>query len=184
MGTGLAKMGTALLQALGNVPTPDDGTRLADPCDLRNVLARLQYVLGPRSDEMLSRYLRRGPAFKDARFQPFLDKADYAPAMNTMGAAIGFLHALYHCFLSIDAEHQSFIRNELPVVARPDNSEAPRRFFMDYMSDQFEGALLPSLLDAEVADLTNVVFDLRDDPIGPETVESRRKMRARKMRGV
>jgi hypothetical protein len=146
-------------------------------CDLRDVLARLRDLLGPRSDEAWSRHWRRGPVFKDARFQPFLDEADHArkPAMNTMGAAISFLHALYHCFLSIDAEHRSHLKR-LPKIARWDDPQAPRRFFMDYMSDTMEKALRPSLLEAGVAELTAVAFGL--DDLKPATVRGRRRLRA------
>ena len=168
-------------------------------CDLRDVLAGLRDVLGPRSDEMWSRHLRRGPGFKDARFQPFLNKADYArePAIAvcsasvmprpplsrlrtsrclagpdrprakgpSMGAAIGVLHVLYHCFLSIDAEHRSDL--SLPKIARPDALKSLRLFFIDFMSDRYCNDL--------VAELTTVAFD-RD--VGPETVQRRRRMRA------
>jgi hypothetical protein len=128
-------------------------TLAEEACHLRDVLARLRDVLGPRSDQIWSAHLRRGPVFKDARFQPFLDKVDYASAMNTMGAAIGFLHAVYHCFLSMDEEHRSDVRR-LPKIARPGAPEAPRRFFMDYMSDRY--------CNAVVADLTVIAFDLDD----------------------
>jgi hypothetical protein len=136
-------------------------------CDLRDALVRWRDMLGPRSNEILSAHLRRGPVFKDARLQPFLDKADYTSAKNTVDVAIGWLDALYHCFLSIDEQHRSEVRR-LPKIAHPDDREAPRRFFMDFMSDRY-------CCNAVVADLTAIAFD-RD--IGPETVQRRRRLRA------
>lgn len=82
-----------------------------------------------------------------------------------MGAAIGVLHVLYHCFLSIDAEHRSDL--SLPKIARPDALKSLRLFFIDFMSDRYCNDL--------VAELTTVAFD-RD--VGPETVQRRRRMRA------
>jgi len=153
-------------------------------CDLREVLFRLHHSLAPRSDEIWSHHWRRGPDFKDARFQQFLDKADYArdPAMSTMGAAISFLDALYRCILSIGEEDLEIIER-LPKV-RLDHPRTPRRFFMDYMSDTMEKLYGPGgsqlfknavARNAVVADLTAVAFKL--DEFGPESVRRRRRMR-------
>ena len=90
------------------------------------------------------------------------------------GRGLSFLHALYHCFLSIDAEHRSDLKR-LPKVARWDDPQAPQRFFMDFMSDTMQKPL-GRHCNAKVAALARVAFN-RDD-LGPETVRSRRRMRA------
>jgi hypothetical protein len=150
-------------------------------CDLRDVLASLWDLHGPRSNEKWSPHWRHGPVFKETRFQPFLDELDHAldPAMSSMVAAISFLHTLYHCFLWLDAEHRLYIKR-LPKVPRPDSPQTPRRFFMDYMSDTMKKLCGPGesqlLKNTVVADLTAVAFDL--DGFGPESVRRRRRMRA------
>jgi hypothetical protein len=118
--------------------------------DLRNVLARLQNLLGQRSDEEWSFHWRRGPVYKDVLFQPFLDKANYAqdPAMSTMGAAISFLHNLFHCFVRIDDEQRSGVKrfprlvrwDRLSELAQAYESDprARQRFFAQIMSARIQ----------------------------------------------
>jgi hypothetical protein len=144
--------------------------------DLRDVLYTLRDVLGPTGDERWSPHWRRGPLFKEARFQPFLDRADYArdPAMSTMGAAISFLHALYHCLLSIDAELRSDVKRSPQVVrwARRTSGPAalgklaadpgaPRRFFAQIMADKMRELCGRPRHDV-VAALVRVAFKVDD----------------------
>jgi hypothetical protein len=95
--------------------------------------------------------------------------------MNTTGAAIRFLDALFRCFLSIDAEHRSDLKR-LPKPPRGDDRQALQRFFMNFMSDTMK-ELCGRHYHTVVAALTAVAFpDL--DPPGPETVRERCRMRA------
>jgi hypothetical protein len=142
-------------------------------CELRDVLYRL-HMLGPdKADEEWSPHWRRGPVYKDARFQPFLDKADYArdPAMNTMGAAISFLHNLFHCFGRIADEEQTGVKrfpqlvrwdrlSELAQAYEPD-PRARQRFFARIMSYRMQELCSRPRRDI-VAVLVCVAFEVED----------------------
>jgi hypothetical protein len=56
------------------------------------------------------------------------------PAMNSMGAAIGFLAALQDCLTAIEKEQQSDLRRFPPVVRW--DLRAPQRFFAQRMTDE------------------------------------------------
>jgi hypothetical protein len=140
------------------------------------VLYTLRDALGPKGDEEWSPHWRRGPLFKDARFQPFLDKADYArdPAMSTMGAAISFLHTLYQCLLSIDGELRSDVKRSPQVVRWARRTPGPtalgkleadprarQRVFAQIMSDKMRELCGRPHRDV-VAVLVRVAFKVDD----------------------
>jgi hypothetical protein len=125
---------------------------------LRNVLAILRDVLIPTADEIWTHHWPGDPA------------------MN-ISAAISFLDALAHCFQSIAAKYQP-IHAELPPVARPNDPQAPWRYFSQYMSNELK-KLCCEYYDHVVDVLIAVVFDL---PVGPgkDKVYSWRTMLAAK----
>lgn len=152
----------------------DLGTLAEYACVLRDVFARLRYVR-PDADELLARHLRRGPLFKDTRYE-----ADYArgPAIDTIGAVISSLHAVYQCIFSMGEEYQSDDKL-LPKAAhyRWDHPKTPQRFFMDLMSGLMK-KLYDHYHDEEVADLTNVMFVQGSESlVTEETVRGRRRLR-------
>jgi hypothetical protein len=122
-------------------PRPDLLSWAGLVVDLKYVLA--SYVFGPTIDEAWSRHWRGDPA------------------MNTRGAAISFLDALFRCFVSMDEEYQSNLADMgLPTIFRW-NDQTPQRSFSQFMSNKMKKHC-GHYCDAVVAALTAVAFDLDD----------------------
>jgi hypothetical protein len=82
-------------------------------------------------------------------------------------AALGLL------FASLDQEHKAAV-TALPSIKRPYGKEAPEVFFSQLLSLRM-ASIYGKPLDAVVAALTSVAFDLPGDGVSEETVRSRRR---------
>jgi hypothetical protein len=126
-----------------NHPHPTRGllTCAAAATDLRYALESLRTVLAPIGDELWSRYWRGDSA------------------MNSMGAAIGFLTALQGCFITIDDKQRSVVKR-FPSITRWDK-RARQRFFAQVMSNKMRELCKRPRHDI-VAVLVCVAFDVDD----------------------